>query len=127
MRFDDETLEKLAEAAWVDLAESSEARYVLDEDEDPYKPFYRMAVNLVQYDPPQWKLLGLQEHLTEEEALEIAKRSHPYMRRKLEERDEHFLVMFRDFRDMYDPAEDWKEKSALRRAVRQLQEWSRES
>lgn len=114
--FDAETLKKLGEAAWESLMGFSEVRYITERgthnahfgDPGPYKPFYRTATILVHVDPPHFKVLGLRRHLTPEEAVEVARAMHPYMEEHLADArgQQHFLSLFNDFAEMYDP-EDW--------------------
>lgn len=118
MSFTEEQVEKMAEAAWMSLTEYSEVRYITERtthnahfgDPGPYKPFYRTATILVQLDPPHFKVLGLKRHLTAEEAVRITRAMHPYMEEHLADHEgqRHFLTLFQDFAEMYDP-EEWGE------------------
>jgi hypothetical protein len=111
MELTQEQIDKVATEAWSALEGQSEARYVHDDDEHPYKPFYRMATILVMdnWGPPHLKLLGLRRHLTPVEAVAVARKSHPYLAKHLvdHEGQAHFLRLFNDFAEMYDP-EGWR-------------------
>lgn len=114
--FTPEQIEKMGESAWLSLSEYSEVKHITepgpfrgDDGNDPYKPFYRTATILVAYDPPHFKVLGLRRHLTAVEAIQIARAMHPYMVKHLSNHDgqRHFLQLFHDFAEMYNP-KDWK-------------------
>ncbi|MDB4278223.1 hypothetical protein N9917_01335 [Deltaproteobacteria bacterium] len=114
--FAPEEIEKMGEAAWLSLTGFSEVRYITEEEthntsfgpSGPYKPFYRTATIFANMDPPQFKVLGLRRHLTAEEAVTVARAMHPYMIKNLKDHDgqRHFLTLFHDMAEMYDPA-DW--------------------
>ncbi len=68
-----------AEAAWESLEGFSEVRYVHEDANSPYKPFYRLATILVHIAPPHFKLWGIRRHLTEDDAVEIVRQAHPWL------------------------------------------------
>jgi hypothetical protein len=106
-----EEIEKLGADAWASLETQSEVQYVHDDDDSPYKPFYRLSTILTMDNwggPPQLKLLGLRRHLTAEEAVAVVRAAHPWLAKHLEDHDgqRHFLTLFHQTAEMYDP-EDW--------------------
>jgi len=102
-----EEIQQVAAEAWKILETFSEARYVHTDDEYPYKPFYRMATIFTNsmMGPVHFKVLGLRRHMTEDEAVAVLRAAHPYLARKCDEGTgrENFLILFRDFVDIYDP------------------------